>query len=150
VLYLVLRHDVGEALTADARRELYVKLNDLRLRRFDQPSVRVAKSLSGGIAIARGRLRVNVEPAWLELSKRWKAFEAAMEGVVRDESIRGGEPIIRGTRFPVYLIVELIEQGADAREILEDYPALTAAKVRVAQAYAQSHPKRGRPRRASR
>jgi hypothetical protein len=32
--------------------------------------------------------------------------------------------VIRGTRNPVYLIAHLMSQGADAREIMEDYPSL--------------------------
>jgi uncharacterized protein (DUF433 family) len=74
--------------------------------------------------------------------------ERAADVVVSDPEIRGGEPVIRGTRVPVYLIADLMSQGADAREILEDYPSLTANTVRSALACAQTHPRRGRPRKA--
>lgn len=143
VLYLVIRCSVGEALTADAKRELYEKLNSLELSSFNVSS---CKTPVGGVSLAGGMLRVNLRPACLKLSKRWRALDNAMSEVVSDPGIRSGEPVVRGTRVPVYVIADLIQQGADAKEILEDYPVLTASKVRAALAYAQTHPRRGRPR----
>lgn len=72
----------------------------------------------------------------------------ANDTVVSDAGSRGGEPVIRGTRIPVYLIHDLVIPGAGAKEILEDYPALAADNVRAAVAYVQTHPKRGGPREA--
>ena len=71
-------------------------------------------------------------------------LEAAREYVVQDEEIRGGEPTVRGTRIPVYLLEELTEQGATEEEILDDYPSLTPESLRAALLYAQTHPRRGR------
>ena len=41
--------------------------------------------------------------------------------VVRNPNIFGGEPIIRGTRFSVSLILECLSQGMDADEIQKTY-----------------------------
>ncbi len=38
--------------------------------------------------------------------------------------IRGGEPVARGTRIPVYMPADLIKAGVGPERILEDYPAL--------------------------
>ena len=71
-------------------------------------------------------------------------LEAGREYVVRNEETLGGEPIVRGTRIPVYLLEELTEQGATEEELLADYPSLTPESLRAALIYARTHPRRGR------
>lgn len=46
-----------------------------------------------------------------------------------------GKPVIRGTRIPVELLLRKLGEGASERELLEDYPQLTAADIRAAVAY---------------
>jgi uncharacterized protein (DUF433 family) len=65
---------------------------------------------------------------------------------VSDPEIFGGEPVFRGTRVPIHLIATLVEQGSTEVEILEAYPRLTSEMIRLAPAYAQAYPLRGRPR----
>jgi uncharacterized protein (DUF433 family) len=53
--------------------------------------------------------------------------------VVVDDNIMGGEPVIRGTRIPTYLIRELTEDGISAEHIVSDhYPWLTIEQVNAA------------------
>jgi len=47
-----------------------------------------------------------------------------------------GEPVIRGTRIPVELIVRKLSEGATEAELLEAYPRLAAADIKAALAYA--------------
>jgi hypothetical protein len=47
---------------------------------------------------------------------------------------------------PVHLIATLVEQGSIEAEILKAYPRLTPEMIRLAPAYAQAYPLRGRPR----
>ncbi len=42
----------------------------------------------------------------------------------------GGKPVIKGTRVPVQIILEYVEDGATIDEILDDYPHLTRDAVR--------------------
>jgi uncharacterized protein (DUF433 family) len=60
------------------------------------------------------------------------------------EKPASGEPVIRDTTVPVYVIAGLAK-GETVEEILEDYPSLTRAQVGHAIEYAKAYPKRGRP-----
>jgi len=60
------------------------------------------------------------------------------ERITRNPEILGGKPIVRGTRVPVYLIVDWVESGHTPEEIVEDYPDLTVEDVEAALAYAKA------------
>jgi uncharacterized protein (DUF433 family) len=59
--------------------------------------------------------------------------------IVRDTSILGGEPIIRGTRTPVRAIVELWRLGISPDELPTHLPHLTLAQVFDALSYFSDH-----------
>jgi len=48
----------------------------------------------------------------------------------------GGKPVIRGTRIPVYFILELLANGWSVDDILREYPHLTREDVLAAIRYA--------------
>jgi uncharacterized protein (DUF433 family) len=50
--------------------------------------------------------------------------------------ILGGKPVIRGTRVPVYLILELLSAGYDFKRILRSYPTLKEKDIKAAVEYA--------------
>jgi uncharacterized protein (DUF433 family) len=54
-----------------------------------------------------------------------------------DPAVMSGVPVIAGTRVPVSLIVNYIENGHPLAELLDDYPNLTEADVEAALAYAR-------------
>ena len=60
--------------------------------------------------------------------------------IVRDPSILGGTPIVRGTRVTVYALLGRVRGGETPAEIAADDPLLTPASVRAAVAYAERHP----------
>jgi uncharacterized protein (DUF433 family) len=41
----------------------------------------------------------------------------------------GGQPVIRGTRIPVWAIVECYQSGLTPEEILSHYPHLTLSRI---------------------
>lgn len=53
----------------------------------------------------------------------------------RDPAILGGKPVIRGTRIPVYVIIDLFWNGISEAEIVDDYPSLSLEDVRAALAF---------------
>ncbi len=46
-----------------------------------------------------------------------------------DPDIMHGNPVFKGTRIPVYQIIEAIEDGDSEQDILEGYPSLTKAHL---------------------
>jgi uncharacterized protein (DUF433 family) len=66
--------------------------------------------------------------------------------VVSDLGIRGGEPVIAGTRIPVYMLADLKAQAVSDDVLLADYPSLTQTLLTQALLYAQLHPRAGRPK----
>ena len=47
-----------------------------------------------------------------------------------------GQPVVRGTRITVSVILKLLANGRSIEEIIEDYPELEAADVQDAMKYA--------------
>jgi len=56
--------------------------------------------------------------------------------VSTDPRVLAGKPVIRGTRIPVYLILDLLAAGNTRKEILAEYPQLKDADITAAIQYA--------------
>ena len=56
--------------------------------------------------------------------------------ITADPDILGGKACIRGMRISVSLVVNLVANGMDVDEIIEDYPDLEPEDVRQALQYA--------------
>jgi uncharacterized protein (DUF433 family) len=54
-----------------------------------------------------------------------------------DPEIQHGKPCIRGTRIPVYIILEMLEHGLTIQEILEEYPHIKEEDVKACIAFAR-------------
>jgi uncharacterized protein (DUF433 family) len=67
--------------------------------------------------------------------------------ITRNPQILRGKPIIRGTRVPVYLIVDFVANGMTPAQIVEDYPDLTLEDVEAALAFAAQEQARTEVRR---
>ena len=52
-----------------------------------------------------------------------------------DPNICHGKPCVRGLRYPVEFLLELLSSGMTAEQILADYPDLEADDLRAACAY---------------
>ena len=53
--------------------------------------------------------------------------------------VQGGEPCIRGTRVPVWVLAAMHKQGDSAEDLLEAYPNLNAVQVYAALSYYYAH-----------
>ncbi|AXE39516.1 DUF433 domain-containing protein [Acidipropionibacterium virtanenii] len=58
------------------------------------------------------------------------------ERITADPAVMGGQPTVRGLRFPVKTIVRMVAQGMSNGEILAEHPDLEAADIRAALEYA--------------
>lgn len=95
---------------------------------------------SGTVTVALGEI---VSSAMKGLSK----LAEANERITIDLEVRGGVPVVRGTRIGVYEVAAAL--AADGIEVvMEDFPALTREDIEAAQIYAEAHPRMGRPRTA--
>ena len=60
----------------------------------------------------------------------------SLKRITIDPKVLRGKPVIKGTRIPVYLIVELMGSGLSEAEVLKEYPGLSREDVRAALQYA--------------
>jgi uncharacterized protein (DUF433 family) len=51
--------------------------------------------------------------------------------IIIDPEIQHGKPCIRGTRIPVYIILEMLEHGMTFQEILEEYPHIKEEDIKA-------------------
>jgi uncharacterized protein (DUF433 family) len=135
LVYLSVRDSVGQLLSPAGKRMLRQQLDALQ-----------ASPFPGGVTM--GGLELNIEGDVEAVLERLSQVERARAFVVSDPEIRAGEPVVRDTRVPVFMLAELVEQGATREELLEDYPALTPESLEAALLHARLYPRRGRPRRA--
>jgi uncharacterized protein (DUF433 family) len=128
LFYLFAIRNLREELTPKALLELYEALQH--------------KSVEHVREVRFGRLRVVLTDLVEEIEKRTRRLSELAEEV----EFRGdGEPLLRGTTIEVYRIAALIEGGMSFAEIRRDYPSLAKEQIRTAKAYADAHPKPGRP-----
>lgn len=59
-----------------------------------------------------------------------------LDRIENNPHILGGKPVIKGTRIPVYLILELLQADYDFQKILDAYPSLNMEDIKAALEYA--------------
>jgi uncharacterized protein (DUF433 family) len=60
----------------------------------------------------------------------------AEDRITVEPGVMLGQPVITGTRLPVYVIVQALAAGDTADELLEAYPFLTVDDIHAALRYA--------------
>lgn len=85
--------------------------------------------------------RLSERPSEKVMNKDQNPEGTTTSMVQSDPEVIAGALVFRGTRVPVYLIADIIEQAATAiDEILDGYPSLTRETVECAEIYATAHP----------
>jgi uncharacterized protein (DUF433 family) len=79
---------------------------------------------------------INAAETYAKLRDQW---------IESDPQIKGGEPVIRGTRIGVRGVAQRMEQGERVEALVDDYPQIPAEAFRAAFTYVKAHPRRGRP-----
>jgi uncharacterized protein (DUF433 family) len=65
-----------------------------------------------------------------------KAMAELLDRITMDPAILHGKPVIRGLRYPVEMLLELLSAGMTIEEILSDYEDLERDDVLAALAFA--------------
>ncbi len=77
---------------------------------------------------------------------RLTKLRRAKRMVVCDPEIRGGLPVIKGTRIGVYEVATMLaDPNETEEEFLEGYPTLKREQLELSRIYAAAYPRRGRP-----
>lgn len=56
-------------------------------------------------------------------------------GIEINPKVMVGQPVIAGTRIPVYIIIDLLADGLKDEEIIRDYPSLSKSDILAALRY---------------
>jgi uncharacterized protein (DUF433 family) len=122
-------------LTTAHKKRLLSKLAQLR-----PAEIRTARvELAPAVEIDVGRLLGDV----MDRAERYRVTRDA--SIVIDQAIKGGTPVIRGTRITVYSMLGRIEHGETIDDILGDNSDLSREAVEAAITYARTHPLMGGP-----
>lgn len=122
----------GEYVSAKMRRRVFAELG------------RLLKGEPANVLIEEGVLKVDVSKVMRDTLKRMRALAMAEAAVIVDPNLRGGMPVLRGTRIGVYEIASMAKVETD-RRILEAFPSLTKTALLNAKLYAMARPLLGRP-----
>ncbi len=128
VIYLFAIRTLRNELTPKARNEFYRALKRVPIERTHE--------------VRFGRLSVAIDDLKAEVQKRTQELAGLAEKV---EFRRDGEAILKGTDIEVHRVASLLGGGMTAEQICEDYPSLRPEAIATAKAYAEAHPKAGRP-----
>lgn len=138
VMALALFGRAGLPLRSEAKRRIRRWLGETRPY---ASSGRSELRLSDVVVI---RLDAAFRDAFEQLSSYQEGRERFIES---NPEIRGGEPVIVGTRIPVSAVAERVKSGETIDDLVEDYPEVSCAAFGAALLYARAHPRRGRPAR---
>lgn len=65
--------------------------------------------------------------------------------IVQDPKVMVGKPVVRGTRIPVELVLQHLEENPDLEDLFAAFPRLTLADVKACLAYARQAVERKKP-----
>jgi uncharacterized protein (DUF433 family) len=71
--------------------------------------------------------------------------ERRREYIEIDPDVKGGEPVIRGTRLTARAVLARLAGGDSVSDLAAEYPDVDAEAFEAAAVYARTHPLRGRP-----
>lgn len=131
----LLRRMAGEvSLTLAAKRRLARALRAAPAPELHSARVDLAPALTldvglAGDAIARAERYARAREAWID----------------SDPAIKGGLPVIRGTRLTVHSLAARLTAGDRLEDLVADNPDLPPEAIEAAVIFARAHPLAGRP-----
>ncbi|MBI4493972.1 MAG: DUF433 domain-containing protein [Chloroflexi bacterium] len=61
-----------------------------------------------------------------------------LDRIIQDPEILVGKPVVKGTRIPVELVLQHLEENFDLEDLFAAFPRLTTEDVRACLAYARA------------
>ena len=122
-----------------------VRLLPLATRREVAKAVENSPSIDMVCLSEGSAVMIQVKHVRLEVERQLLRLREAEQMTVSDPEILHGTPVYRGTRIPVELVADMLNDGTSVEEILEGYPALDRNKIELAPLYVRAFPRRGRP-----
>ncbi|MCA9259888.1 MAG: DUF433 domain-containing protein [Planctomycetales bacterium] len=137
----LMRRLSGEvSLTVPAKRKLARSMRAYDVPRLKAAQIEIAPSVTADVGAAAGEA--------IERAERYaKAREHWIESVA---GIKGGLPVIRGTRLTAHSLAARVEHGDRIEDLIAENPDLPAEAIEAAIVFAKSHPLPGRPPRSER
>jgi len=108
-------------------------------RRMAQEIGKILRGSAPNEIFEIGAMRIDLPLSISQAVYKMVALATAESKVVSDPRIRGGLPVVRGTRIGVYEIADLCRAETD-EDILEQFPSLTGTLLEHAKLYANAHP----------
>jgi len=105
----------------------------------------IVRERSANRPFEEGVLRIDLPKSIAETVLKMLNLAAAEANFVFDPEIRGGLPVLRGTRIGVYEIADLCTLD-QIDKIVERFPSLTAKHLEQASLYAKAHPLKSKKR----
>ena len=128
LLYLYAVRVLRDELTPKGRNEFYHALKGVHVDRARE--------------VRFGRFSVVIDDLKAEVKERSRELVELAEKV---DFRPDGEPVLKRSPVEVYRIAALLAGGLSVDEVREDYPSLRTDEIETARAYAEAHPKSGRP-----
>ena len=66
-------------------------------------------------------------------------FENLPERIEVNPAVMLGKPVVRGTRIPIYLILEKLEAGASFEDLLDSHPRLVREDIQAVIDYSKRY-----------
>lgn len=126
----------------------YMKFSALEKRRLSlafRKNILARMVKADTLVWSEAHITVDLRKISDELMKRANVLDEVQAAVVEDVEILDGEPCLKGTRMPVYMVAAMKHEGASVNELVKSYPSLSPSMIRNACLFAEVFPKRGRP-----
>lgn len=130
VAYTALVARLNLKLTKAHKKRLLTKLARLQPKEIGTARLEVAPAVEVDV----GRLIGDV----MDRAEHYRT--ARDKFIVGDEAIKGGTPIIRGTRMTVYSVLGRIEHGETVDDVVGDNPDVPREAIEAAVTFARTHP----------
>jgi uncharacterized protein (DUF433 family) len=135
VYYLAILRHIGLPLGEAKKREIYAWVRRTGAENLRAATFRLSPALT-----------VTTEGFMADVIDRVGWYARARDAfIARDPGIKGGTPVIRGTRITVYAVAGRLDHGDTIEDLIEDNPDVPREAFQAAVAYARANPLVGRP-----